>query len=136
VGGADYYDDSISTNCETAIQALQAVENVGTLILGGYERGLDYGLLIDYLAKRPIDNIVFIPTSGRRIYEAIRELQQGGAFADTTLHMVQDLAEAVAVAKEATANGKACLLSPAAASYDSYKNFEERGEAFRGFVGG
>jgi UDP-N-acetylmuramoylalanine--D-glutamate ligase len=129
VGGVDYYDDSISTNCETTIEALKAVENVGTLILGGYERGLDYGPLIACLAKRPLDHIVFIPTTGRRILAEIQARHPDG-LAKTTLHAAKDLAEAVAIAKRVTAKGKACLLSPAAASYDSYKNFEERGEAF------
>jgi UDP-N-acetylmuramoylalanine--D-glutamate ligase len=136
VGGADYYDDSISTNCETTMQALAAVENVGTLLLGGYERGLDYSPLIASLMERPVANIIFIPTTGRRIYEEMRARQlNGGAFAGTALHMAADLAEAVALAKQVTAKGQACLLSPAAASYDSYKNFEERGDAFRALVG-
>jgi UDP-N-acetylmuramoylalanine--D-glutamate ligase len=65
----------------------------------------------------------------------MRKRQQGGAFAGTALHMTESLAEAVAVAKQVTAAGKACLLSPAAASYDSYKDFEERGEAFKDLVG-
>ncbi|MDR0220215.1 MAG: UDP-N-acetylmuramoyl-L-alanine--D-glutamate ligase, partial [Lachnospiraceae bacterium] len=137
VDGVDYYDDSISTNCETTIEALTAVENVGTLILGGYERGLDYGPLIACLAEQPPDNIILIPTTGTRIYAEIQAQQakQPDSFAKTALHLAKDLAEAVAIAKQATAKGKACLLSPAAASYDHYKNFEERGEAFKELVG-
>ncbi len=128
VNGVDYYDDSISTTPQSAVGGLEAVGNVGTLILGGMERGIDLSLLGEYLPTHPVDNILLLPETGERLFALLSEKGVTG------LAMVGDMAEAVRVAAEKTAEGKACLLSPAAASYHVYKNFEERGDHFKTLV--
>ena len=91
------------------------------------DRGIPYGELEDCLMAHPSLHVILMYASGKRIYQ---ELQQKNANMDRVI-LVDDLAEAVAAARKMTAKGMICLLSPAAASYDHFKNFEERGYAFR-----
>lgn len=128
--GVRFYDDSISTICETTIQALQSVENVGTLLIGGMDRGIDYDPLINYLSENPVDTIICMYATGKRIYDKIVELGKTEHF-----EYVEELKDAVERAKTVTAQGKACLLSPAAASYGYFKNFEDRGDKFKEYIG-
>ena len=67
--GITWYDDSISTIPAAAIAAVKALGRVDTLILGGFDRGIDYSPLVDFLKENPIKNIVFVGAAGRRIYQ-------------------------------------------------------------------
>lgn len=124
VQGVDYYDDSISTVPETTIAALSALGKVGSLLLGGLDRGIDYRPLAQYLKAHPVDHILLLPGADR-LGELLREAQ-----VPSSLWTTEGMAEAVALAKAHTPPGKACLLSPAAASYGYYQNFEARGDDF------
>lgn len=126
--GVKYYDDSISTIGETTIRGLNSLNNVGTLIIGGMDRGVCYDLLIDFLSTYEIDNIICMYDTGKILYEKMRN------FKDKNVVLVNDLKEAVTKAKELTKQGKCCLMSPAAASYGFFKNFEERGDKFKELI--
>lgn len=125
-----YYDDSISTIGDTTIQALKSVPNTGSVLIGGMDRGIEYDDLISYLSKDLIPHIILMEATGRRIYEEIRE-RYPDFRAPERLVLVKDLKEAVAAARALTPPGSACILSPAAASYGIFRNFEERGDVFR-----
>lgn len=127
INGVKYYDDSISTACATAIEALKSVPNAGTILIGGMDRGIDYTTLVDYLRKTDV-NVICMETSGRRIYEMIKDLSR--------VHYVSHLEDAVKLASEITPSGKSCVMSPASASYGIFKNFEERGDVFKSLVSG
>lgn len=135
--GIKYYNDSISTIGDTCIQALESLKHigVGTVLIGGMDRGIDYMDLKTYLTTADVDNIIFMAASGKRIYD---ELMAGNPEFKhpEKLILVETLAEAVEKAKEITAPGKCCVLSPAAASYGIFKNFEERGKVFTELVKG
>ena len=134
-GGVKYYDDSISTICETAIQALNTIKDTDTVLIGGMDRGIDYRELILYLSESTVEHIIFMEESGERIYREI--CGKYPAFGRRErLVLVPHLPEAVEKAKVLTQKGKSCVLSPAAASYGIFKNFEERGEVFRELVFG
>ncbi|MBQ6569070.1 MAG: UDP-N-acetylmuramoyl-L-alanine--D-glutamate ligase [Clostridia bacterium] len=133
IGGIEYFDDSISTTVESSINAMKSIENAQTILLGGMDRGIDYSALVEYLATDcKLANIVFMYASGKRIYEMLSE-RCGGTFSKN-VYLTADLKEAVSVAKSITKPGGACILSPAAASYGYFKNFEERGDAFTKLV--
>ena len=133
IDGVKYYDDSISTISETTIRGLNSLDNVGTLILGGMDRGICYSPLIEFLKKYKIDNIIFMYDTGKIIYNRIVS-ECSDEYSDKNLVLVDDLKSAVKKAKELTAKGKACLMSPAAASYGFFKNFEERGNKFKEYI--
>ena len=125
--GIKFYNDSISTIPEAAIAAVKALRKVDTLIIGGFDRGISYDILIDYLHQNPIAHIVFTGPAGRRIQEewkAKYPLPEAFIIED-------DFTKIVDYCLHNTAEGKICLLSPAASSYDQFKNFEERGRRFK-----
>lgn len=126
VKGINYYDDSISTIPEAAIQAIQSIENVKSIIIGGMDRNIDYSLLIDFVRKHTDILYIFAYSSGERIYKEVGDLP--------CCILVADLYAAVRVARIRTPKGCACVLSPAAASYGYFKDFEARGDAFKQYV--
>ncbi len=131
--GVRYYDDSISTICAATIQAISSLKNVDTVIIGGMDRGIDYTLLIDFLSECSVSNIILMSDSGKRIYDEIHEKFSSEEFLNK-LHFSPKLDGAVKYAKDLTPKGKTCVMSPAAASYNDFKNFEVRGDAFKQLV--
>lgn len=120
--GVQFINDSISTCPSTAIAAVRSFDKVDTIIVGGMDRGIDYKELIDFLNSSDIENVILLPDSGYRIFPDLDESKRN-------IYKAENLADAVKYAKSVTK--VRCLLSPAAASYGFYKNFEERGEHFR-----
>ena len=125
--GIRWVDDSISTAAETCIGALQSLPETDTVLIGGMDRGICYDALLDYLCESPVPHIILMSDSGKRI---LTEAEGYPVLLRQRLSYAADLPEAVALAKRITAKGKICLLSPAAASYNVYQNFEKRGEHF------
>ncbi len=128
--GIKYYNDSISTIPEATIKAIETFDDTDTIIIGGMDRGIHYSLLIDFLQNADVKNIICMYESGKRIYDMLKT----NNMKDKNLVYVDDLKEAVEKAKLLTNKGKKCILSPAAASYGAFKNFEERGNAFKEYV--
>lgn len=118
-----FYNDSISTIPETTIAALKAIPDVDTLILGGFNRGIDYSCLIEFVSQHSIENLICIGSAGKAFYDAFNEHFPHGKHT----YLVETYDEIIDLSFKITKSGKACLLSPAAASYDMFKNFEDRG---------
>ena len=123
--GVLYYDNSIATIPLATIEAVKALKNVDTLIIGGMDRGLDYTEFIQYLNESNINHIICMPKTGHDIAQKLKKEKT---------HVVDTMEEAVEVAKKVTQKGKSCLLSPAAASYGFFKNFEEKGDVYQNLV--
>ncbi len=118
-------DDSISTTPESAMAALEPVgARPIVLIAGGQDREQEYATLGRFAAQHRIA-VVGVPTTGDRVVAVARA---AGVAADRAV-VVADLAAAVRRARAAPPGG-VVLLSPAALSYDAYRNFEERGDHF------
>lgn len=128
--GIRWYDDSISTACATAIEAIKSVPDAGTILIGGMDRGIDYGSLVEFLSGSDV-NVICMETSGKRVYDMI---QAAGQKSPESVYYVPHLEDAVELAAQITSEGKSCVLSPAAASYGIFKNFEERGDAFKRLI--
>ena len=123
--GVSYYDNAIATVPAATIAALSALGDVDTLIIGGMDRGIDYGDFIRYLRSSSVRHIICMPKTGHDI---------GRELPAEKVHFVETLEEAVSLAKQLTQPGKSCLLSPTAASYGFFKNFEEKGDRFQALV--
>lgn len=122
-----WVDDSISTTPESTLAALEAFPDRDVILLaGGQDRGQDYADLGAELARRGAA-IVGMPTTGERAVTAARE---AGVSAERAI-AAADLAGAVGLAREIARPGSVILLSPAAPSYDHFRNFEERGDRFQ-----
>lgn len=126
VAGITWYDDSISTIPAAAIAAVKALGRVDTLILGGFDRGIDYSPLVDFLKVAHLCNVVFVGKAGKRIYNQLSTFN----FQFSTL-IEDDYIKIVPWCACHTPQGGVVLLSPAAASYDAFKNFEHRGDFYR-----
>lgn len=120
--GIHFYNDSISTIPEATMKAVESIENLGTLIIGGFDRKIDYASLADYLDTLEDITIICLPTTGHKVCDMMKN--------NNKCIKVGDMIEAIITAYQSTPKGKACLLSPAASSYNQYKNFEDRGDHF------
>ncbi len=124
-GGIDFYNDSISTVPQSTMAAVKSVDHVDTLILGGFDRGLDYTELVDFLMETDIKYFFFLGKAGERMLKLFRT--KGS---EQSLFPVDDLL-AVFQQLQKLPQVSCCLLSPAAASYDQFHNFEHRGGLFK-----
>ncbi len=122
-----FYNDAIATIPMATISALESLKEVDTLIFGGMDRGIDYQELIDYLNSGHVRNLICMPTTGHKIGKKITNREVQCLFVET-------LEEAVLKAKEVTRPNAICILSPAASSYEYFKNFEEKGKAYKKLV--
>lgn len=124
-----YYNDAIATIPDATINAIKSLKKVDTLIFGGMDRGIDYQQLVDYLNSGIVRNLICMPTTGYKIADMITNN-------NVNIYKIQMLDEAVKIAKQITAKEHICLLSPAAASYEYFKNFQEKGRRFKKLVVG
>lgn len=128
--GITYYNDSISTIPESTIYAIKSIDKINTLIIGGYDRGINYDILIDFLSASGPENIILTGVVGKRIYKKMDEIKRKAQ----QIYFIDEFPEAIELAKKICRKGHTCLFSPAAASYDRFKNFEERGNLFKKLV--
>ena len=127
VKGVAYINDSISTIPQATIEAVKILKNVDTLILGGNDRGVHYDVLIDFLQKSDIDNIILFSDTGKKIYDTLHVKEK-----QKNIFLQNNLQECVK--KAYNVSKKIVLFSPAASSFNAYKNFVERGDEFKNLV--
>ena len=125
--GITYYDDAIATIPEACINAIKSLVRVDTLILGGMDRKINYDKLIEFLRSNSITNLICMPETGYKIADSLMT-------SNKRIYKCESLEDAVSTAKKVTKKGYICLLSPAAASYNKYKNFIEKGNKFQELV--
>ena len=93
------------------------------------ERNIEYTELGSYLDKSTVRNVLLLPDTNGRIEQLFKDINSS-----KKVISVKNMEEAVDYAFKLTEKNKICLLSPAAASYNMYKNFEERGDHFKQLV--
>lgn len=123
--GIRFYDDAISTTPESTIAALRSIPEIGTIFLGGYDRGYDFSEMEKEIRALGIKNIVLFPQSGKRMFSNRKGLN---------ILETKDMGEAVRFAYQHTPQGAAALLSCASPSYGLWKNFEEKGDEFKKYA--
>ncbi|MEV6798986.1 UDP-N-acetylmuramoyl-L-alanine--D-glutamate ligase [Micromonospora rifamycinica] len=122
--GLTFVDDTLATSPYAAMHAIDAYDGRPlTVIVGGTDRGLDYTPLAEHLAEREL-TVIGIPDSGSRIVAALAGLPK------VRTDVVDDLVDAVRLARSVTPADGVVLLSPAAPSYGRFRNFEHRSEVF------
>jgi UDP-N-acetylmuramoylalanine--D-glutamate ligase len=123
VRGVEFINDSKATNVNSTWFALESMEKPAILILGGVDKGNDYSLIKD-LVKDKVKAIICLGLDNRKIHEA---------FGNVVSPIVNtgSAAEAVHAAFHFANKGDVVLLSPACASFDLFKNYEDRGDQFK-----
>jgi UDP-N-acetylmuramoylalanine--D-glutamate ligase len=131
IDGVLYVNDSISTAPEAAVAALDVYAGRSvTAILGGHDRGVDYGALIRRIVAGAAQAVICLGEAGERIGDELRAALTAASSSACTVYYARSMAEAVAAAKRLTPEGGVVLLSPAAPSYGAYRDFTERGRDF------
>lgn len=132
VDGVKYYDDSFATGAGATIAAIEAIPEKKVLILGGHDRGLNLEKLADVIKKHDhdIQKVILVGASAQRMSEV---LEQKGFF-NYVHESSRNMDAIVRRAREFARQGDAVLLSPAFASFDMFKNFEDRGIQFNAAV--
>lgn len=123
VRGVEFINDSKATNVNSTWYALESMEKPTILILGGVDKGNDYTLIED-LVKEKVKAIICMGIDNIKIHEAFESVVP-------SMVDVQSAAEAVQAAFQLAAKGDVVLLSPACASFDLFKNYEDRGDQFK-----
>jgi UDP-N-acetylmuramoylalanine--D-glutamate ligase len=123
IRGVEFINDSKATNVNSTWFALESMQKPVVLILGGIDKGNDYGLLTD-LVKEKVKAIVCMGTDNRKIQEAFQQ------FVPLIVNTAS-AQEAVKSSFHLADKGDVVLLSPACASFDLFKNYEDRGKQFK-----
>ncbi len=121
--GVRYVNDSKATNVNAVWFALDSYTVPVVLILGGRDKGNDYSILIPQIREK-VHTIVAIGEAREKIYDQLGEIVP---------HLLEagSMKEAVKLARKSAKRGEVVLLSPACSSFDMFKNFEDRGNAFK-----
>lgn len=128
-GGIKFVNDSIATIPKAVECAVEALGDVDTLIFGGMDRGIDYSGFVSYLEACDISNLIGLPDTGTRLCSELIEKN-----CTKNIILAEDMEQAVDAAFRFTEKGKTCLMSPAASSYNVYKDFEHKGNHFKTLV--
>ena len=128
VKGVRYVNDSKATNVNSCWYALESMTTPTVLILGGTDKGNDYSE-IDELVKEKCHTLIFMGKDNSKLIQHFGEM--GMKYVST-----DNLLDAVQVAYQSAKDGDTVLLSPCCASFDLFKNYEDRGEQFMKAVRG
>lgn len=123
VGGVEFINDSKATNVDACYFALESIKGKCVLILGGVDKGNDYNEIIP-LVKEKCSALVFLGVDNKKLHDSFDSL--GLPNADTA-----SMADCVKACYELAKPGETVLLSPCCASFDLFKNMEDRGEQFK-----
>ena len=136
VAGVLFVDDSISTIPESTLAALAVYAGRDiTVILGGHDRGIDYGKLVEKAVTGAAKAVICLGDSGERIYSLARAVATRRHDVTCKLYRARSMEDAVAYARQVTPPGGVVLLSPAAPSYGHYRDYIERGRDFAAKAG-
>ena len=128
-------NDSLATTPEATLAALQTITPVGTLFLGGLDRGYDFNALAQRIVDLHIPNVVLFPNSGTSIAAALTAADYTGLMHHTSTNgTTSPMEDAVRWAYDHTPPHTTMLLSCASPSYSIFKNFEDRGNQFMQWV--
>lgn len=130
--GVKYYNDSIATSPVSVIAGLNAFDRKLIVIAGGSDKKLDYTTMSEAINNK-VKALILLGATADKIESAVK----GYSCYDENncrIYRVETMEDAVEKAREIAENGDIVTLSPASASFDHYKNFEERGKHYKGIV--
>lgn len=128
--GITFYNDSIATIPSATINCINSIKDLSTIIVGGLDRGVNLNELTNYLFKSSkIKTCIFLKDTGYKIYDDLKKLG-----CDKNMYKALDMEDAVKYAYKNTPINHSCALSPSAASYNVYKNFQERGKDYKRLI--
>lgn len=132
INGVKWYNDSIGTSPTRTIAGLNSFDEKIVLIAGGYDKHLDYTPIAKPILNN-VSTLILVGATSKKIKEAV-ENEMNKQNKRIEIIECETLNETVSIAKKIAKKGEIVLFSPASASFDMYKNFEERGDCFKNLV--
>jgi len=129
-----FYNDSLATVPQATIQAIHTLgDQVETIMLGGYDRHIDYTPLAKILLSSKIKNLILFPPVGQIIWDLMNNIYSLKAH-NFHPYFVKDMKSAIQTTYTNTSKGKICLLSPGASSFSNFRNYQDRGDQFKKYA--
>ena len=132
INGVKWYNDSIASSPTRTIAGLNSFDEDIILIAGGYDKHLDYKPLAQPIINK-VCKLILLGQTSNKIYQEVTQLLNVDN-KNLDIFKTTSLEEAISKAKEVSKKGDVVLFSPASASFDMFKNFEERGNKFKDLV--
>jgi UDP-N-acetylmuramoylalanine--D-glutamate ligase len=129
LAGVRYFNDSKATNVDATMKAIEAFPGGIHLILGGKDKGSDYTTLVPLVRER-VKTVITIGSAAEKIERQFA----GVAPIEAKIESAGTMQQAVATARKLATAGDTVLLAPACASFDQFRNYEERGRVFKELV--
>ncbi|MFZ5988913.1 MAG: UDP-N-acetylmuramoyl-L-alanine--D-glutamate ligase [Bacillota bacterium] len=134
IDGIKFYNDSIASSPTRTIAGLNSFKQKVILIAGGYDKKIPYDVMGEAIVQK-VKCLVLIGQTGPKIEKALKgEIERTGKGKDIPVFRCSSLEEAVDKAYKSASGGDIITMSPASASFDMFKNFEERGRRFKEIV--
>ncbi|MBL7142493.1 MAG: hypothetical protein ISS83_02470 [Candidatus Pacebacteria bacterium] len=130
--GITFYNDALATIPEATIAAMDTLgKRVETIMLGGFDRKIDFKKLAEKVLKNGVRTVILFPTTGQKIWkEIVRQAKK-----ERPNHFfANNMERAVKVAYQYTGENNICLLSTASSSFSIFKDYEEKGNLFKKYV--
>lgn len=131
IDGIKWYNDSIGSSPSRTIAGLNSFSEKIVLIAGGYDKHLDYTPIAEPIINN-VSKLILLGQTADKIETAVKNKLQGEKL--LSIYRTNSLKEAVETAKKVAIKGEVVLFSPASASFDMFKNFEERGNKFKEII--
>ena len=131
--GIKFINDSAATIPQATIACLNNFDNINTLILGGSDKKSDFKNLAKEIIKKNIKTLILFPTTSQKIWQEIKKQKPKKL---PRAIKVKNMKQAVTACYKYTKKEGTCLLSPASASFTSFKNYEDRGNQFKKYIQG
>ncbi|RPI87199.1 MAG: UDP-N-acetylmuramoyl-L-alanine--D-glutamate ligase [Chloroflexi bacterium] len=131
--GASWYNDSIATAPERSMAAIRSFDERLVLLAGGRDKNLPWDEFAQLVCRR-VGHLVLFGEAAGKILSAVERACEAGGAKQPAITKCSGLRQAVVSAAEACAPGDVVLLSPGGTSFDEFRDFEERGEAYRKWV--
>lgn len=128
VDGVRYFNNSKATNVGSAIGGIDAFSESKIVLCGGYNKNLDLSPLVRRLTEKDVKFAIFFGEAGENLKKISRDIQL------SSFKVFKKMHEALLYARKIAKSGDVVLLSPATASFDEFRNYEERGEKFKEWV--
>jgi len=126
--GITFINDSLATVPQATIAAINSLQShIGSLIVGGFDRGVDQAPLIQSILDSSVSTVIVLPDTGLKIKAIIEKHKKK----PLKLLKATSMNQAVELAFANTNKGKTCLMSPGAASFNMFKNYQDRGNQFK-----
>lgn len=130
IDGREFFNDSLATIPEATISALKTLgDRVETLIVGGYDRGIDLSSLARFILTTKVNVLILFPETGDKLWQDIKKNNIHNRHLEK--YKVTSMKQAVDIAFKKTKKGRICLLSPAAASFNLFRDYADRGNQFK-----